>query len=300
MISVCIPVFNFDTRPFVRALDEQIRKGKLDVEIILLDDASEDTYRVMLKELQNLPSVNIHLLETNVGRSEIRNRLVKLSQKPYLLFADCDSMVVDQQFLSSYISSIQNGSKVICGGRVYQKERPESSELQLHWLYGSERECRSAALRSREPYRGFMTNNFLIERSVLSELQFDESLSGYGHEDTLFGFELEENKIPIQHIDNPLIHLGIENSGLFISKSKNGIDNLLRIVSRPGIKGKKFQQSIKLLKVYGYLKRLGLRKWFAKRYVKKTKVWEENLMSSSPSLRTFDWYRLGYLCSKEV
>ncbi|MBK9012976.1 MAG: hypothetical protein IPM82_02230 [Saprospiraceae bacterium] len=65
-----------------------------------------------------------------------------------------------------------------------------------------------------------MTNNFLIPRQLFLEIQFDETLRQYGHEDTLFGMELARRQVPIVHIDNPLEHIGLEPVDVFLRKTE--------------------------------------------------------------------------------
>ncbi|MEM9260646.1 MAG: hypothetical protein AAGA62_13425, partial [Bacteroidota bacterium] len=49
---------------------------------------------------------------------------------------------------------------------------------------------------------------------------------GYGHEDTLWGQQLAKAGVGILHIDNPVTHLGLETSGVFLEKQHRAIHNL--------------------------------------------------------------------------
>ncbi|WP_435525706.1 hypothetical protein [Chryseobacterium indoltheticum] len=47
-ISVCIPVYNFDVRELVYDLKKEIENQNIDAEIILIDDASEESFHNVL------------------------------------------------------------------------------------------------------------------------------------------------------------------------------------------------------------------------------------------------------------
>jgi GT2 family glycosyltransferase len=69
----------------------------------------------------------------------------------------------------------------------------------------------------------------LIHKSLFEKVKFNEDLAGYGHEDTFFGLELFGQGLIIRHIDNPLIHLGLESASDFLEKTATGIANLHRV-----------------------------------------------------------------------
>ena len=73
------------------------------------------------------------------------------------------------------------------------------------------------------------TFNFMIRKDLFEQICFDETISGYGHEDTLFGWALRQQGVIIKHIDNPLIHISLDDSTIFISKIENSVKNLWHI-----------------------------------------------------------------------
>ena len=58
--------------------------------------------------------------------------------------------------------------------------------------------------------------------AVLKDQGFNPLISGYGHEDTLFGFELEQNGIVIRHIDNPVLNAHLDSNTQFLYKTDAG------------------------------------------------------------------------------
>lgn len=225
MISILLPLYNFDVRLLVAGLHAQCIEAGIPFEILCFDDGSEDAIKTVHTELSQWPNVNYRELPENVGRSRIRNLLAAAAQYEYLLFLDGDSGIVSPHYIANYLAHLHL-QKVLYGGRVYSKTPPADPKLFLHWKYGIHREQMPMPQRQAAPYHGFMTNNFLIPKEIFQAIGFDERLRQYGHEDTLFGLELQGRGIPIVHLDNPLEHLGLEPAGVFLDKAKKAIENL--------------------------------------------------------------------------
>ncbi len=228
MISVLIPIYNFDVRQLVSDLHQQLTAAGIPFEILCFDDGSKDSFK-QINRIISTPSYHpIHYkeLEQNLGRTRIRNALAAQAQYPYLLFMDCDSKVISPYYIQHYIKHLQHDT-LLYGGRSYSPTPPPQPELYFHWWYGTRREVSSAKVRAKQPYHSFMTNNFLIPKTIFEQIRFDENLRQYGHEDTLFGLELQERHIKIIHLDNPLQHIGLEDTDAFLTKTRQGIQNLV-------------------------------------------------------------------------
>lgn len=295
MISICIPVYNFEMTRLVQDLHKQADALDSETEILLLDDASSLSYKEQNRKLVSLSRVRYEELETNVGRSKIRNLLSKKASHPFLLFMDCDSQVPDKHYLERYLQQLDPGREaIIYGGRTYAAE-PDRTENRLHWLFGSKREVKTAETRKQHPYQSFMSNNFLIPKTILSENPFNEQLSGYGHEDTLMGYELKKKQLPIIHIDNPLMHIGLETAEEFLHKNEEGLKNLLKIIVFLHY-DEVFIKMVKVLRSCKMLERLYLKKPFVLVFNLFEKRIRRALMSATPKLWQLDVYKLGKLC----
>ncbi len=287
MLSILIPVYNFDVRPLVRELNEQA--GLLDVpcEIYCLDDASAAAFKDMNRELTQLPQVRYEELSENIGRAGIRNRLAERAQYPYLIFMDCDSDLVSDDYLRSYLSLLPT-KDVLCGGRVYREAPPSDPDFYFHWWYGINREQRSALERAKDPHHGFMTNNFLIPKQIFKSIQFDESIRQYGHEDTLFGLRLKEEQIDIIHLDNPLEHIGLEKKEDFLRKSKQAVDNLAVLFKRyPSL-------DTRLIRSWKKLDAVGLSALSRSCLLLLRPLFSKMLSGKRPQLLFFDLLKLSY------
>ncbi len=288
MISVLIPVYNFDINRFVTDIHKQLVRENIPFEIILLDDGSETIYKTKNKHLNRLSHVVYEELPANVGWSAIRNLLAEKAKYENLLFADCDSEVNDDFFIKNYLNYL-NTRQVVFGGRNYHKNPPEKSRY-LRWLHGTRRETIPAKIRNKSPYTTFMSNNFLIPKEVMHAVQFPENiLRGYGHDDTLFAMELKKNHIPIFHIDNPLTHIGLETNEEYLHKTESALRNLFQLI-RLG----KLEPEFKVYKAAEKLEKLKLSKRVGKYFLKRQKKLKSKLIHD-PNLLRFDMYKLGYL-----
>ncbi len=288
MISICIPLYNFDATGLIIELQRQMEKLSIPCELILIDDHSEDSYRAYYKTI-----VGDHQyieLPQNVGRARIRNLFLQYATFPYLLFLDCDSIIQQSDFLQNYISIISEQPDVVCGGRVYPLEKPDQ-EHQLRWNYGIQRESKTCKERQKTPNKSFMTNNFLIKKELFQELRFDERLTKYGHEDTLFGIELAKKGITITHIENPVLNGDIETNEVFLKKTEEGMDNLIQILKFTEIK-KELIHNISLLNTYFRFKAFAP---FLKPVLKLINpIIRAGLCKGGSSVILFNIYKLGY------
>ena len=91
MISICIPIYNFDCTPLIQALEEQILQCGSAIKIIAIDDGSDKAFEEINKKI--LLKHNYIVLPKNIGRAKIRNLFLKHTDDKYLLYLDCDVIV---------------------------------------------------------------------------------------------------------------------------------------------------------------------------------------------------------------
>jgi glycosyltransferase involved in cell wall biosynthesis len=294
VLSICIPIYNYNVGRLVQDLHNQAASAGFPFEILLIDDASDEKFRKLNRSIE-LEKLRYIQLYENIGRSKIRNRLAEEAVFPYLLFMDCDSAVFSSLYIQNYTRFFES-EIVCCGGRIYEDKAPADS-TRLRWKYGVKRECTPAAKRSRNPNAGFISNNFLIHKSLFDKVEFNTGLDGYGHEDTLFGLELLGRGIMVRHIDNPLIHLGLETASVFLGKTENGIANLYRIELLLREKYPEYIRHSRLMRSKLLLQKFHLTGCVSKLFNLIHRQMKRYLLKGKPSLLIFDLYRLGLLCS---
>lgn len=255
MISVLIPVYQYDVVALVASLSHQFEAHDIVYEILVYDDCSAPGYKTSNRTLPDILHVQYVELEYNIGRSKIRNLLAAKANFENLLFLDCDVSLPDGDFIGRYLNFAAK-SYVTVGGICYRPEKPKESAKVLRWKYGHKRETLTAAQRNKRPYASFKTANFFITRSDFFRVKFSEEINGYGHEDTLFGYQLEQAGIPILHIDNPVYHEGLEDASVFIAKSEQAVKNLY-LLFQSGLLAKTWKQN-PLLRFFVIFRKLHL------------------------------------------
>ena len=285
MLSVCIPIYNFDVRAFVQDLHKQLSACNIAYEILCYDDCSATQWKQLNRPIRQLKNVQYIELEKNQGRAKIRNTMAKAAKYSYLLFLDCDGKVTHPNFIQNYISAIAKNT-VVCGGRSYSTTPPKDNTFFLHWKYGQHREVKAADSRNKNPYHGFQTNNFLIPKNTLLNIQFDENLTQYGHEDTLFGMELQRHATPILHIDNAVQHIGLEGAHIWLRKQELALKNLHLLKQN----GHKIQTRLTRLEVT--LRKYNLHKIASLILRPVIPYMRKNLLGKHPRLWCFDLYKL--------
>lgn len=292
MLSILIPTFNYDITALVVEVHKQSKSCNIVFEILVFDDASTDLeVRKNNTSINTLENTSYTIMKSNIGRSAIRNKLAKSAQYSWLLFLDADVMPVNNHFVLNYINSLSYSRPIIYGGITYQEERPNQSQL-LRWVYGKKREALNSEIRKKDIYVSFLTLNFMIQKDTFEKASFNEKIPNLRYEDTLFSYDLKQKKIPITHIDNPVFHLGLESSEIFMSKSKESLDALSLFLDQKLINA----NYIRISRIKNRLQKFKLDLLLSTIYPSLKTRFEKNLLSNTPSLLIFDLYRLSYLC----
>lgn len=287
-ISILIPVFNWDCTRLVHDLQKQASTLQCQYEIIVADDCSSDKeLRHVNEKISELDCCRFIPLERNIGRSAIRNMLADKAIFPWLLFLDCDAQVASATFLKDYLEAAEN-SPLVCGGLRHPETLPRPG-VELRYRYERRADLleRPACVRQSQPYARFTPFSFLIRRDIFMSIRFCEQFSRYGYEDVLFGKELQDRQIPILHIDNPLIHLGLEENQVFLNKTQESLRTLAE--NRQSV-----NNASKLLRSYNRLTTWHINWLLHLAYGTFGAVIRRNLTGSRPNLRLFSLYKLLY------
>ncbi|TFG42778.1 MAG: glycosyltransferase family 2 protein, partial [Bacteroidia bacterium] len=295
-ISILIPVNDFDIVALVHCMKDGMEHVPEFCEIIIGDDGSSEEYKKKYKTLV-CDKVKLVTSEKNIGRASIRNRLILEASGDFLLFIDADTMIrgTAEYYLHKWIEYVDY-ARVISGGILYQDSPPGDPDKILRWKYGREKEQKKASYRNKHPYSSFSTFNVMIDKSIFSKLRFYEELKQYGHEDTLFSYQLKKAGIAIYHIDNGLFHEGLETNKEYLAKTKDSIENLSKLYDNVTDK-KTFSFTVGLLRVFWALKTLRLTRLVAGIFIRLRERMEIRLDSSKVSLPLFCLYKISMFCT---
>jgi glycosyltransferase involved in cell wall biosynthesis len=297
MLSILIPVFNYRMEALVSELSAQCTRLNLPFEIVLLDDGSTPQFKAANKALA-LQFTGVRYLENtkNEGRSASRNRLSTEARGEWLWFLDCDGRANLNDALVETFWRQKEEKTLLSGGRIYVAEAPADKSKRLHWLWGSKRELLDSKKRMKDPVNNFLSNNFLVSRRMMQTVQFSNELTGYGYEDTLFAAQCIEHGFQILHIENPVVHEGLESTTHFITKIEESLQNLVkidRIYSKDGIQIPLNSRLYKAFKKSSNFPRIFLVP-IAQAIAT---ILKKRLLGGMNSLFWFDVYRLCYLIS---
>ncbi|WP_395061962.1 glycosyltransferase family 2 protein [Flavobacterium sp.] len=294
MISILIPTYNYNTYILVEELYKQISKENVDFEIIVVDDASpkneitQENYKI-----NTLKNCLFERNEINLGRSKNRNLLISKAKYKWVLLLDGDVYPKEKKFITNYLNSINCSDKnIFFGGIEYNKKTPNDEEM-LRWVFGKKREEINLQTRLLKPYHHALISNILIKKDLFLTFSFDKEITNYGYEDILFILNLKKNKIKIEHIDNAVFHMNLENSQIFLDKFHSSLKNLKIILDQKKIN----THDTSLTKTYYWISKLKMIKLTAYFFKIFKSTLTQNLVSSNPSLLIFDIYRLGYFCT---
>jgi glycosyltransferase involved in cell wall biosynthesis len=295
-ISLLIPVYDYDIIALVHGMKNALGKVPELCEILIGDDGSSHEYKEMYKSLEE-EGVKILSFEKNIGRAAIKNRLAMEASGDFLLFIDADTVLqgTAEAYFRKWLPMMPL-YKVICGGVYYHDAPPGDPDKLLRWKYGKWSEQRKASEKNKNPHEWFTTFNVLIDKVVFSKIRFNEELKQYGYEDTLMGYQLKKAGIDVLHIDNGLIHEGLETNKEFLNKTKLGIENLSKLYDNITDK-KTFSRTVKILRTYNYLRFFRLTRILARVYIVYRDRMEIRLESGNISVLLFRFYKNAMFCT---
>ncbi|WP_299151191.1 glycosyltransferase [uncultured Dokdonia sp.] len=284
MLSILIPTYNTDITALVTSLLDQTREAGVVYELIFCEDAST-LYQEQNSGLTAQPYVRALINKTNLGRTATRSKLAKNAQYDWLLFLDADVLIDNDQFIKNYLTALPSGDSIIVGGTSYVGIPPRNKELR--WKYGIKREAKNAEIRIEKPSY-IISQNILVKKEIFINLNIVESRR-YGL-DNIFSYQIYHQKINVLHIDNPIVHTGLEENLIFLDKSLQAIDTLIHY-ERSGSVSRDFTS---LQQAYQKLRKLRLDFVYPTIFSLFKLGIQNNIVSNRPSLFLFDLFRLNY------
>lgn len=133
-VSVIVPVYNME-RYLKRCLDSLVCQSLKEIEIIVVNDGSQDHSQDIIDSYVSKYSQIISLKKENGGLSDARNYALPYAKGEYIAYLDSDDYV-DYDFLEKMYEATQYGQKkvVVCG---YLQEWPDRCEHVIEKNYSS-------------------------------------------------------------------------------------------------------------------------------------------------------------------
>ncbi|MGY0408743.1 MAG: hypothetical protein ACWIPJ_10390 [Polaribacter sp.] len=121
---------------------------------------------------------------------------------------------------------------------------------------------------------------------MFATICFDEKLTKYGYEDLVFSKTLQKKNNKIIHLENEVSHLKIDTNTVFLKKTKNGIENLVKLIKTNQLD----EKDVSILKIYKKMELIKLP--FLLHIIFPTL---EKLAKNTSSLLFYNLFRIGYL-----
>ena len=136
-----------------------------------------------------------------------------------------------------------------------------------------------------------ISGNFLIKKSAFLDINSRIENDGYGY-DNYLGALMKSHDVKVFHINNNVIHKGLDSNSIFLTKVEKAVETIFEINQKHSA----IITENTLLEFYRRIKSLGLSNLIAVIFnLSKTTI-RRQLLSNNPNLTLLQFYKLGYLC----
>lgn len=292
MLSIIIPSYNYPVYELVKELFSQCTSLAFPFEIIVRDDCSKNQYNNF--SINKLSNCTYTISNKNRGLAQTRNYLITQAQYAYVLLLDNDVFPQNNDFIKIYLNAISCESSIYYGGIAYKKEIPSNSD-KLRWVYGISREEQTATERLTKNESSFLSSNTLFSKHIFDVILYDDAIINYGYEDLVFSKLAFKNNLKVKHLDNPVWHLKLDTSETYLQKTETALKTLKILIEEnkldyndTGIT----RNYLKIEKTHLFPVLLFISNLFGI-----PRILKKNLISKTPKLNYFDWYRLLYFAN---
>ncbi|WP_051201527.1 glycosyltransferase family A protein [Paracoccus aminophilus] len=227
-VEICIPIYRDDPSALIAQLSRL--RGADEAMLRIYDDGSADpalTARIE-QALRAFPGQTaLMTVPQNLGRAAARNALMAAAHSDWLLFLDGDMRIDREDFLRVYQQAARAEGRPCCIVGGFGVDRlAVTRATRLHALQSVRSECLDAARRRADPGRYVFTANIFFHRQLCRDVPFNNRFSGWGWEDVDWGLSVADH-YPIRHIDNPAVHLGLDEDAALLGKYEGSGGNFL-------------------------------------------------------------------------
>jgi GT2 family glycosyltransferase len=276
-MDISIVIVNYNVRYFLEQCIISINaaKSNLSIEIIIVDNNSEDNSCAVIKE--KYPEVKLIENNENVGFSKANNQGVKIAEGEYILVLNPDTIIAEDSLdkIIGFARTKQNlgvlGVKLIDGAGKFAPESKRgipTPSASFNKLFGisSKRTGKYYATHLDENESGVMdiaSGAFMfMKRIVFNEIKgFNEAYFMYGEDIDLSIKFLNSGYQNYYYADSKIIHFKGESTTKDV-KYLNYFHDAMRIF---------YKKHFKLNRVYDFIMQIGIEFWYLLKYLKFTK-----------------------------
>ncbi len=186
-VSVIIPVYNVE-KYLRQCLDSVINQTLKDIEIICIEDGSQDSSPEILNEYAKNDGRLIIYAQKNSGTAVSRNQGLKLAKGKYIQFLDSDDYLIEDGLECFYNLAEEQNLNVIKSNFYFDKN---GDITKSRFVYKNENQKQSfrGIFNYKLDSNNYYPWNVFVRKQVLDEnnIRFLETVC---YEDTLFNMEL--------------------------------------------------------------------------------------------------------------
>ena len=200
-VSVIIPVYNSE-KYLDRCLNSLVKQSYSDIEVIIIDNGSEDNSVNIIKEYsKNDNRIKMYTCNTS-GASSARNLGLNNASGEYALFVDSDDYI-SEDYVEKMISYVKSKkTMVLCNNQEIWEDRID--ERQLFENVDDEILSKEEVIKEIASGKAGLVCSKLIDLSIVKEnnIQFDTNVKL--SEDLLFFLEIAKYTEEFIHINESL------------------------------------------------------------------------------------------------
>lgn len=231
LVSVIIPTHNRSS-VVATAIHSVINQSYRNIEIVVVDDGSDDEYVTELEKLKNDVQLKLVKLAERSNAANARNIGASSSNGDYIAFLDSDDEFL-QEHLKSKIELLESRNyDGVLGSFVVN-----SNGKKTDYILNSKRDIKD--IYNYFSYKGvdFRTSTFVVKRSSFTKVLFDKELEK--HQDWDFALRFGEKfkwgidekpnvQMNVEHMDRMSARLNHQASKYFLQKHQQKLDKSRR------------------------------------------------------------------------
>lgn len=191
--SVIVPVYN-SSEYITRCIDSVIGQKYADIEVVIIDDGSQDNSLAICKDIASKDSRVKVFSQPNCGASSARNSGLDISTGEYVMFVDSDDWI-EPDMIDGMMNVFRDNPEV----QIVQTRVPADMKNQV----GNQFLCCNEAIRCLLEGSWWGPCCKLIRRDLIGDTRFPEKTIS---EDYLFNYLLFNKANYIQYLDTCYYH----------------------------------------------------------------------------------------------
>lgn len=201
LVSVVMPAYN--CAGTIRQAIDSVKKQKMDLEIIIINDCSKDELDTVMEAYRDDPVIFYVKNEKNIGAAASRNRGVAMARAPFVAFLDTDDWWAEDKLKKQMDKLKKTGCVLCCTAR--ELVTPDGQ------LTG-----RVISVKERLTYRSLLTHNSINCSSVLARTEVLRKFPmeyEQAHEDYVTWLKILQKYKTACAVNEPLLKYRLTSTG---------------------------------------------------------------------------------------